>query len=741
MSKYFLFFIIVLLFGGNESPDTNGGFESVNQISLLPDGWSFQAPNYNNIKLDSGIKFDGKYSLSIENSINYNTPQEVGNYFYIEEGDTVGKDGGMIELRGYMKMDDVQNGYAGIWLKVDGVDGPPTLVDKKIAGTHDWAAYSTKLNYSKKLMKIAYGGIIDGVGKVWFDNFQLYKDGKPISRLRRMPPKKAELDTSFRDASWINNIKINANNVANLAIVGQVWGFLKYHHPYAGSGDVNWDGELFKILASALKCKNISELNNSLEAYIDSLPMVRKCDNCKMPTSSKVLMFPDYGDLFTGKILTKSLSDKLRYIQQNRGSKDNYWVKKESSIGVPLFVNEKSYDEMLFPDTGYRLLALFRYWSIINYFSPYRNITEYDWNQVLKNFIPQFIAAKDTKEYTLTTLRLIATIRDTHANISNYNPTLESIKGKYRIPFRADFVEDNLIVSGFRTDTLNIQEKVKIGDIIVSINGVKIDKLIKKYLPLTSASNYETQLRDLPWNYLMRTNEEELQFVLKRKGRAMKLTIQMLKGKSNYVNPEHKDERAYYLIDNKIGYVNAGKYQNSELPEMKKIFTKTKGIIIDLREYPSDFMPYTFVNYIKSSKSLFAKFSTVDYLNPGTIIITDSAYNGSGKAGDSYNGKVVVIVNSDTQSQGEFTAMALQSSPNVKVIGSQTAGADGDITAIVLPGGILTMISSRGIYYPDNSPTQGVGVKIDVFVKPTIKGVIDGKDELLEKAINILHTN
>lgn len=741
MSRYSLLLFLVLLYGWNQATDYNNGFESIDQTLLLPSGWSFQAPNYKNVKLDSGIKFEGKYSLSIENSINYNTPQEVGNYFSFGENETSSIEGGTIELRGYMKMDNVRDDYAGIWLKVEGKDGLQTLIDKKYAGTKDWAMYSITVPYSKKIAKIAYGGILAGVGKVWFDNFQLYKDGKPLSNLRRIPQKKAQIDTSYRNGSRINNIKVNATNVANLAIVGQVWGFLKYHHAYAGSGDVNWDAELFKMLSQTLKCKNVIELSNSLEAYLDSLPKISKCDDCKTPSSSKALIVPDYGDLFTEKILTKSLTTKLRNIQQNNSSRQNYWIKKEPSLGYPLFVNEKSYDDMLFPDTGYRLLALFRYWSIINYFSPYRNLTEYDWNQVLKKFIPQFLAAEDVKEYTLTTLRLIATIKDTHANISNYNPTLESFKGKYRVPFRADFVENHLIVSGFRSDTLSIQDKVKIGDIIVSINGVSIAKLIKKYLPITPASNYETQLRDLPWNYLMRSNDEELQFVLQRNGRVIKLNVQMLKGKSNYVDPEYKDKEAYHLIGDKIGYVNAGRYQNLELPEMRKMFAKTKGIIVDLREYPSDFMPYTFVNYIKSSKSLFAKFSTVDYLNPGTFDITDSAYNGSGKIGDSYNGKVIVIVNSDTQSQGEFTTMALQSSPNVRVIGSQTAGADGDVAAIVLPGGILTMISGRGTYYPDNSPTQRVGVKIDEFVRPTIKGVINKKDELLEKAINILTKN
>lgn len=78
--------------------------------------------------------------------------------------------------------------------------------------------------------------------------------------------------------------------------------------------------------------------------------------------------------------------------------------------------------------------------------------------------------------------------------------------------------------------------------------------------------------------------------------------------------------------------------------------------------------------------------------------------------------------------------MALQTSPKVTVIGSPTAGADGNISEIPLPGGFITNLSGIGVYYPDGTNAQGVGVKIDQLVVPTIDGIKKGKDELLEAA-------
>jgi C-terminal processing protease CtpA/Prc len=103
-----------------------------------------------------------------------------------------------------------------------------------------------------------------------------------------------------------------------------------------------------------------------------------------------------------------------------------------------------------------------------------------------------------------------------------------------------------------------------------------------------------------------------------------------------------------------------------------------------------------------------------------------------------YKGKIIIIVNETTQSSAEYHTMAFRTAPRAKVIGSTTAGADGNISRISLPGGVSTMISGIGVYYPDGKETQRIGIVPDVEVKPTIKGIRAGKDELLEAAIRLI---
>jgi C-terminal processing protease CtpA/Prc len=69
------------------------------------------------------------------------------------------------------------------------------------------------------------------------------------------------------------------------------------------------------------------------------------------------------------------------------------------------------------------------------------------------------------------------------------------------------------------------------------------------------------------------------------------------------------------------------------------------------------------------------------------------------------------------------------------VVGSTTAGADGNVSGIVLPGGEQTAISGIGVFYPDKRPTQRIGIVPDITVTPTREGIQAGRDEILERAL------
>jgi len=104
---------------------------------------------------------------------------------------------------------------------------------------------------------------------------------------------------------------------------------------------------------------------------------------------------------------------------------------------------------------------------------------------------------------------------------------------------------------------------------------------------------------------------------------------------------------------------------------------------------------------------------------------------------DPYSGELIILFDERTQCQAEYTCMGLEQFPNATKIGSTTAGGDGNIAYVYVPGNIKIMVTFLGVYYPDYTPTQRVGIIPDYEIKPTIAGIRAGKDEVLEFALHL----
>jgi hypothetical protein len=156
---------------------------------------------------------------------------------------------------------------------------------------------------------------------------------------------------------------------------------------------------------------------------------------------------------------------------------------------------------------------------------------------------------------------------------------------------------------------------------------------------------------------------------------------------------------------------------------------------IDIRNYPSEFVVFALGSLLADSPTGFARFTNGDLDNPGAFRWTPPVT--LAPEAPHYAGKVVVLVDEVSQSQAEYTSMAFRAARAV-VVGSTTAGADGNVSQLALPGGHRTMISGIGVFYPDKSPTQRIGIVPDVEVTPTVAGIRAGRDEVLEAALRVI---
>jgi C-terminal processing protease CtpA/Prc len=740
MKKLTLSVITILLFLNlgcaqtSEIHKLNLDFEQVE--NNYPSKWeNFGSKDYK-IYMDSVNAQNGKNSVVIESQGNKSDFKALAinlpnNY-----------NGKFIRLSGYIKTENVTDGYAGLWMRIDPEIGFDNMNSRGITGTTDWKEYEIILPLNpKKTDNIVVGGLLVGKGKMWLDNLQVSIDGKDLDNknleiyTREILP--AEKDKEFDNGSNITFSNLTNETINNLELLGRIWGFLKYHHPEIAKGNYNWDYELFRILPEYLKVKNNQERDKILTSWIEKYGNLATCKKCKSTPKDAVLK-PDLSWIDDSN-LSNSLKLSLREIYNNRNQEENYYIKLYPDVGNPQFTNENSYSNMSYPDSGFRLLSLYKYWNMIEYFFPSKHLTDKKWNIVLKEYIPKFINAKDELEYELVAIQLIGEINDTHANLWGGRDKVDELRGNNYAPFKAEFIENKLVVTDYFNPEFSDQAKLKIGDIITYINGKSVESIIDSLKVYYPSSNKAAMLRDISADLLRSTkNTMNLKYISENleKEHQVQLYDREQLAMYHWYRVNH-DEKCYKLLDGNIGYITLANIKSEDIPEIKTSFKNTKGIIIDIRNYPSTFVPFALGSYFVSNPTDFVKFTQGNPNNPGEFTFREGTKIKSDK--NKYKGKLVVLVNEKSQSQAEYTAMAFRAVKNSTIIGSTTAGADGNVSEILLPGGLRTMISGIGVYYPDGTETQRIGIVPDITVKPTIQAIKEGKDEVLEKAIEIIN--
>jgi len=741
MSKTVCTLLLVLLtscISGQNSNTTskfNLDLERSASSGALPDGWFIWGSDFK-LTVDTIVKHSGRQSVRIEPTGTYKS----GTFGCLATSFPAVYKGSQIELRAWMKLENVSGGPVGLLLRIDGQSGIlqfDNMQNKNITGTSDWALYSVKLPNHPAAVRINIGGMLSGSGKLWVDDFEVLIDGVPVEKAEKVPEKifGADSDNEFDDGSDIAAPALSPRMISDLKLLGQVWGFLKYYHPGVAAGNLNWDYELFRIMPEIIAARDNIRRDEVLVRWIGS---PGELNPGKEPVPGKVKeevkMNPDLGWI-TGSGLSDNLVGALENVRKAERTGKHYYIDLDKSVGNPVFKNEKPYALMQYPDAGYRLLSLYRYWNIIQYWFPYKYLIGEDWNNVLEEFIPKFVSAADEKNYQLTALELITRVNDSHANISNRPANIDRFMGTMTPPCHLAYIEDKFIVTGIVEGTKIPETDLRKGDEVIKINNRSVSEIVKERMSITPGSNEAAKMR-LMARYLLRTNDTVLHLNLLRDGVVHYLSAATVQSGAVPAIDAASDS-SFRMIAPGIGYLYLGSIRNAGLPDIMKRLEGTKGLVIDLRCYPSEFVVFTLGSQLVEKSTPFVKFTFGSLETPGLFTMGTALSVPANKNGN-YKGKIVILVNETTLSQAEYTAMAFRTAPGAVVVGSQTAGADGNISQFSLPGGISTLITGIGVYYPDGGETQRIGIVPDIEVRPTVAGVREGRDEVLEKAIGII---
>lgn len=728
MNKSIILFFSILVFGCNaqENQALNLDFEQLDSTQNLPIGWYQWGKAKMN--LDSLETYAGKYALRL--SVDSSDRSVGSGVIKIPAA----YESGILKLSGYLKTKGLKEGFAGLLLRIDGEDRVLSFDNMErigVNGNTNWKRYEIQLPLTKDAEIIYVGGFLEGKGQAWFDYLRLELNGRDIHEVKKVRKLSFEAadDHEFDFGSGIEFPVSNKELIQDLALLGQVWGFLKYHHPAIAEGKYNWDYDLFRFLPNYLEAKNRIQRDALLLQWIASIGSLEG-DNYRN-NSESYFIEPDHSWISQNAISNDLKRTLLEVYNKRHSGLNSYYISTASGVGNPVFKHEKSYRDFSYPDPGFRLLAVYRYWNAINYFFPYKGLINRDWNEVLHQYIPEVLEASTELEYEKTMTRIIGEVNDSHAGLWGGADKIEEERGTNYAPVQVKFIEGVLTVVGVKfgshTDLL-------LGDVIEAIEDEPVEDCVKRNWGLFPGSNKAARLRNMA-REILRSSKKELQLLYRRDGKAFKTKL-ILTEKAPY-QKKYEEDKSYKILSNNIGYVNLSVIRDEEVSEIKSQLKDTRGIIIDIRNYPSAFVTHTLGEFFIENDTPFARFSVSDITTPGSFFL-NKPYILSKTTPDFYKGKLIVLVNEESQSNSEFTTMALKAGINTTIVGNTTAGADGNISVLNLPGNMSTAISGIGVYYPDGTETQRIGIIPDVYIEPTIVGIKEGKDEVFDKAIELI---
>jgi C-terminal processing protease CtpA/Prc len=522
-----------------------------------------------------------------------------------------------------------------------------------------------------------------------------------------------------------------------LAATCKVWGFLKYYHPKVASGEFNWDKQLLEKLPLIEKAQTKEEFSLILENWIDNLGPIKEV--APIVESKDVKFFDKNFDLswFNNKLFSKRLSKKLKFIEENRFQGKQFYVEGTEHV-ENVFLRNESYVNPDFRDKNSKLRMIFMFWNLVEYFFPDKYLMSNKWDETLKEILPEVLKVEGYEDFYTVMKKMVSKIDDSHTDFYMYPDSSAGGKKKKFFPADGKIIDEKIVITQILGDSLAEAYNIKVGDVITKINDKTIKDFISENRDLICASNDAAYLDKLIKEVLVNYSENvKVEFLKDGKYETKDMIW------SNY-HDSHRNEfkkgamkkkDKFKLLDNNIGYVDMGIIKPRNIPAMIETLKSTKAIVFDMRNYPNE----TFADisqFLNSEEKEFAIYIRPYYTYPGRFIWDGKSKSGSANK-DNYKGKVIVLLNEKSISQAEWTAMCFQAAGNTTIIGSQTAGADGNVSQFDFEG-FHTLFSGIGVFYPDGKETQRIGIVPDIEVKPTIKGIQEGKDEVLDRAIQFI---
>ena len=382
-----------------------------------------------------------------------------------------------------------------------------------------------------------------------------------------------------------------------------------------------------------------------------------------------------------------------------------------------------SIDKLTADDEYLRLGDVVIAWNVFQHFYPYFDVVRVDWDKELTNFLKRAMTDETERDFLYTIRKLVARFQDGHGRV--FHKIIDKQAG---FPFLVDWIENQVIIVASEDTT-----KFKRGDIIVSIDGIEAKQAVLNEEEYFSGSPQWKRYKSLTrFGYGDEGTLAEL--VIKRDDETFAVEVER-----NYKDEitEHRKQNIEELEDG-IFYVNMDKARMYEIRERLDELASAKGVIFDMRGYPV-YSYDVIYHLLKEPDTVRAWFKAPRIIYPDYENVNFEGYSkGWRPKQPQIKGKIVFLMYGGTISAAETIMSYIEHYKLATIVGQASAGTNGSVVSFDIPGNIKIRFTGAKVVKPDGSNYHLIGIKPTVPVERTIQAVIEGRDEFLEKALEVI---
>lgn len=585
-----------------------------------------------------------------------------------------------------------------------------------------------------------------------------------------MPEKQAEVKVKKTSVD---------RTIANVEAFGRLYGYVRYFHPSDEAASLDWNRFGIYGVGVVKTAQNEKELKTALEELflpiaptlslylVDEKPSknsVKKTDaviawqhhgppgmygslyKSKRVAASIVngayafeegSLFADYPQLdekFYGK-LGKSLRFSLPLILytdngQTLGTTKNSWKAYEY-----LKMELKAMDTGLTSENdNFRYAGVISAWNMLEHFYPapdlivpfYPSVEEkaLHLDGQLAVSLKKASDAKGLYEYVNVLSRLMEKTGDVQASYSFLNLT----KDTRRMQFSLDFVEDNVVVT-----EASLSPILKLGDVLQRINGVDVNKYIDSLSETIPGPPHFKKWRAL--DAILDLDQIEVSYSRNGEEDTVKLVS------DNYgVFSGLTWKDPYKNLGNGVYYLNLTTDAREPFHNNLNELVNARGVIFDMRSpsYDDAFFE-EIIGHLTGAEIVGPGKRTMQVVYPHRENVTFvEKQENIQPITPTFKGKAIFLVSPETIGQPELYLSYIKDHQLGTIVGQPTAGAFGDYQIYQIAESLRGTMTASDTLNANRISIMSIGIQPDVLVERTLEGVAKGKDETLEKAIEVL---